>query len=133
MDLSIGRTARIVKPNPEEINDLPAINEIEDSIYSTKTISELNDGDRNVRLIGRVINIYDPNEFQRADGSKGTVRTIEIADGTGVIRASFWDEKSESPLNVGDTIKIENPRVNLRDDKIELSVGRNTNVTKANR
>ena len=131
MDLSIGRTARIVKPNPEEINDLPAINEIEDSIYSTKTISELNDGDRNVRLIGRVINIYDPNEFQRADGSKGTVRTIEIADGTGVIRASFWDEKSETPLNVGDTIKIENPRVNLRDDKIELSVGRNTNVTKA--
>ncbi len=131
MDLSIGRTARIVKPNPEEINDLPAINEIEDSIYSTKTISELNDGDRNVRLIGRVINIYDPNEFQRADGTKGTVRTIEIADGTGVIRASFWDEKSETPLNVGDTIKIENPRVNLRDDKIELSVGRNTNVTKA--
>ena len=131
MDLSIGRTARIVKPNPEEINDLPAINEIEDSIYSTKIISELNDGDRNVRLIGRVINIYDPNEFQRADGSKGTVRTIEIADGTGVIRASFWDEKSETPLNVGDTIKIENPRVNLRDDKIELSVGRNTNVTKA--
>ncbi len=131
MDLSIGRTARIVNPNTEEINDLPAINEIEDSIYSTKTISELNDGDRNVRLIGRVINIYDPNEFQRADGSKGTVRTIEIADGTGVIRASFWDEKSETPLNVGDTIKIENPRVNLRDDKIELSVGRNTNVTKA--
>ncbi|MDD3985635.1 MAG: OB-fold nucleic acid binding domain-containing protein, partial [Methanobacterium sp.] len=131
MDLSIGRTSRIIEPNTEEINNLPDINEIEDSLYSTKTISELNDGDRNIRLIGRIINIYDPNEFQRADGSKGIVRTIEIADGTGVIRTSFWDEKAEMPLNIGNTIKIENPRLNLRDDKIELSVGRNTNVANA--
>jgi len=131
MDLSIGRTSRIIEPNTEEINNLPDLNEIQDSIYSTKTISELNDGDRNVRLIGRIINIYDPNEFQRADGTKGIVRTIEIADGTGVIRTSFWDEKAEIPLNIGNTIKIENPRVNLRDDKIELSIGRNTNVANA--
>jgi replication factor A1 len=110
---------------------VPSINEIEDSIYASKNISELNEGDRNVRMVGRIINIYDPNEFQRGDGTKGVVRTVEIADGTGVIRASFWDEKAESPLNVGDAIKIENPRVNLRDDKIEISVGRNTSVSKA--
>lgn len=131
MDLSIGRTSRIIEPNTEEINNLPDLNEIQDSIYTTKTISELNDGDRNVRLIGRIINIYDPNEFQRADGTKGIVRTIEIADGTGIIRTSFWDEKAEIPLNIGNTIKIENPRVNLRDDKIELSIGRTTNVANA--
>ena len=131
MDLSIGRTARIVKPSSEEMMDVPSINEIEDSIYSSKNISELNEGDRNVRMVGRIINIYDPNEFQRGDGTKGVVRTVEIADGTGVIRASFWDEKAESPLNVGDAIKIENPRVNMRDDKIEISVGRNTSVSKA--
>ena len=131
MDLSIGRTARIVKPSSEEMMDIPSINEIEDSIYSSKNISELNEGDRNVRMVGRIINIYDPNEFQRGDGTKGVVRTVEIADGTGVIRASFWDEKAESPLNVGDAIKIENPRVNLRDDKIEISVGKNTSVSKA--
>jgi replication factor A1 len=82
-------------------------------------------------MVGRVINVYDPNEFQRSDGTKGVVRTVEIADGTGVIRASFWDEKSETPLNIGDAIKIENPRVNSRDDRIEISVGRNTSVTKA--
>ncbi len=131
MDLSIGRTSRIVKPSIEEMKDVPAINEIEDSIYSNKNISELNEGERNVRMVGRVINIYDPNEFQRGDGTPGVVRTVEIADGTGVIRASFWDEKTETPLNVGDAIKIENPRVNSRDDKIEISVGRNTNVIKA--
>ena len=131
MDLSIGRTARIVIPTSEEMQGIPDINEIEDAIYSNKTISELNEGESNVRMVGRVINIYDPNEFQRSDGTKGVVRTVEIADGTGVIRASFWDEKSESPLNVGDAIKIENPRVNSRDDRIEISVGRTTNVTKA--
>jgi replication factor A1 len=130
MDLSIGRTARIVKPSQEEMSDIPTINEIEDSIYSNKTISELNEGENNVRMVGRVINIYDPNEFQRSDGTKGVVRTVEIADGTGIIRSSFWDEKTETALNVGDAIKIENPRINLRDDKIEISVGRNTNVTK---
>ena len=131
MDLSIGRPARIVKPNSKEMNDIPDIKEIEDSIYSNKTISELNEGDNNIRMVGRVINIYDPNEFQRSDGNKGVVRTVEIADGTGVIRASFWDEKTETDLNVGNAIKIENPRVNSRDDKIEISVGRNTIVTPA--
>jgi replication factor A1 len=131
MDLSIGRPARIVEPSAEEMMDIPSINDIEDSLYSSKTISELNEGDNNVRMVGRVINIYDPNEFQRGDGTKGIVRTVEIADGTGVIRASFWDEKAESALSVGDAIKIENPRVNSREDKIEISVGRNTNVTTA--
>jgi replication factor A1 len=91
----------------------------------------LNEGENNVRMVGRVINIYDPNEFQRKDGTKGLVRTVEIADGTGVIRASFWDDKADTPLNVGDAIKIENPRINSREDKIEISVGRNTNVAKA--
>ncbi len=131
MDLSIGRTARIVEPSADEMTNIPSIDEIEDAIYSNKTISELNEGENNVRMVGRVINIYDPNEFQRKDGTKGVVRTVEIADGTGVIRASFWDEKTEIPLNVGDAIKIENPRINSREDKIEISVGRNTNLTKA--
>lgn len=131
MDLSIGRPARVVKPSSEEMKDIPDIKDIEDSIYSNKTISELNEGESNVRMVGRVINVYDPNEFQRSDGTKGVVRTVEIADGTGVIRASFWDEKTEMTLNVGDAIKIENPRVNSRDDKIEISVGRNTNISPA--
>ena len=131
MDLSIGRTARIVAPTPEEMNDIPSFNEIEESIYSNKTISELNEGESNVRLVGRVINIYDPNEFQRSDGTKGLVRTVEIADGTGVLRSSFWDDKAEMPLNIGETIKIENPSIKSREDNIEISVGRNTLIVKA--
>jgi len=131
MDLSIGRTARIVEPSPEEVETLPSMNEIEDSLYSTKTISQLNEGERNVRIVGRVVNLYDPNEFQRGDGSKGLVRTVEIADGTGVLRSSFWDDKAEMSMNTGDAIKIENPRISMRDDHLEISVGRNTLITKA--
>ena len=131
MDLSIGKTARIVKPSPDETKNLPSINEIEDSVYENKTISQLNEGERNIRIVGRVINIYDPNEFQRSDGTKGLVRTVEIADGTGVLRSSFWDDKAEMPLNIGETIKIENPSIKSREDNIEISVGRNTLIVKA--
>jgi replication factor A1 len=131
MDLSIGKTARIVQPSPEETENLPSINEIEDSVYKNKTISQLNEGERNIRIVGRVINLYDANEFQRSDGNKGLVRTVEIADGTGVLRSSFWDDKAEMPLNIGETIKIENPSINTREDNLEISVGRNTMVTKA--
>ena len=131
MDLSIGKTARIVKPSPDETKNLPSLNEIEDSLYENKTISQLNEGERNIRILGRVINIYDPNEFQRSDGTKGLVRTVEIADGTGLLRSSFWDDKAEMPLNIGETIKIENPSIKSREDNIEISVGRNTLIVKA--
>ena len=93
-------------------------------------VDELEEGDQNIRLFGRILNVYDPNQFQRSDGTQGIVRTVEIADGTGTVRASFWDEKANLPMNAGDTIKIENPRVNYRDGNIEISISRNTVVTK---
>jgi len=131
MDLSIGKTARIVEPSPKETENLPNIEDIKESLYSTKTISQLNEGELNTRIVGRIVNLYDPNEFQRSDGTNGVVRTVEIADGTGVLRSSFWDDKAEISLNTGDTIKIENPRINSRDDNLEISVGKNTIITKA--
>ena len=130
MELSIGKTARIVEPTPEETKDIPSLAEIENRIYTTKKIDELTEGDRNVRLVGRIINVYDPNKFQRSDGTTGLVRTIEIGDSTGVIRSSFWDNKAELPLKEGDPVKIENPQVKMRDNRLEISIGRNTPITK---
>ncbi|MCE7697419.1 MAG: OB-fold nucleic acid binding domain-containing protein, partial [Methanobacterium paludis] len=130
MELSIGKTARIMEPTPEESKDIPSLAEIENRIYITKKIDELTEGDRNVRLIGMIINVYDPNKFQRNDGTTGMVRTIEIGDSTGVIRSSFWDDKAETPLKEGDPVKIENPQVKMRDNRLEISIGRNTLITK---
>jgi replication factor A1 len=130
MELSIGKTSRISEPTPEEIKDIPSLTEIENRIYTTKKIDELTESDRNVRLIGRIINVYDPNKFQRNDGTTGLVRTIEIGDSTGVIRSSLWDDKAEVPLKEGDPVKIENPQVKMRENRVEISIGRSTLVTK---
>ncbi|MBC7119599.1 MAG: replication protein A, partial [Methanobacteriaceae archaeon] len=66
-------------------------------------------------------------EFQRED-SVGIVRSMELADDTGVIRVTLWDEKAETPLNIGDAVKIENPRVRYRNENLELSLGRNSQI-----
>jgi replication factor A1 len=131
VDLSLGKTARIMDPHPEDLKDLPSFEELEDIIYTTKKVDELEEDDRNVRVIGRIIDLYDPNEFQRNDGSMGIVRSMEIGDDTGAIRTSLWDEKAQVPLTIGDAIRLENPRVTFRNDHLELSVGRNTQLTPA--
>ncbi len=130
VELSVGKTARVLKPNEEELKTLPSLSEIEKSIYQNKTIEELKEGDRDIRLIGRIVALDDPNEFVRSDGTPGVVRSIEIGDETGVVRASLWDDKANTPLNEGEVIKIENPRVVLRNDQIEISLSRNTPLIK---
>ncbi len=131
IELSVGKTARLIKPNEEELKNLPSLSEIEKSIYQNKNVEELKEGDRDVRLIGRIVALDEPNEFVRNDGKPGVVRSIEIGDHTGVVRASLWDEKAKIPLNEGDVIKIENPRVVLRNDYVELSLSKNTPLIKA--
>ncbi|MDP3484929.1 MAG: OB-fold nucleic acid binding domain-containing protein [Methanobacteriaceae archaeon] len=131
VDLSVGKTARVMNPLPEDLEGLPSLEELEEMIYTTKKVDDLEEDDRNVRVIARVIDLYDPNEFQRSDGSPGIVRSMEIADDTGAIRASLWDEKAEIPITIGDAMRIENPRVTFRNDNLELSIGRNTQMVKA--
>jgi replication factor A1 len=55
---------------------------------------------------------------------------VEIADDTGVVRASLWDDQANTPSNEGDAVKIGNPRVTLRNDQVEISAGRTTQITK---
>jgi len=130
VELSIGKTARVLEPTDEEVEKIPPIAELEEMIYTTKKIHQLEEDERNTRVLARIIDLYEPNEFQRDDGSIGKVRSAEIADDSGVIRVSLWDDMAEVPLNIGDAIKIENPRINFRNDNLELSVGRTSNLTK---
>lgn len=130
VELNVGKTARIIQLNEENIGDLPSFEELEDMIYVYKKIEDLDEDDRNIKLIARITDLQEPTEFQRQDGSPGFVRNMEVADGTGIIRASLWDEKSNIPYKEGDGIKIENPRVTFRNEHLELSIGNNTNILK---
>ncbi|WP_455240300.1 OB-fold nucleic acid binding domain-containing protein [Methanothermobacter tenebrarum] len=127
IELSVGKTARIMKPLPEDVNELPSMEELEDVIYTTKKIDEIEEDDRRIKIVGRVIDLYEPREFQREDGV-GIFRSMELADDTGVIRVTLWDEKADTPLNIGDAVKIENPRVRYRNENLELSLGRDSQI-----
>ncbi len=130
IELSVGKPARLLKPNAAEIENLPSVNEIEDSLYENKNINELKEGDRNVRLIGRILSLSEPNKFTKNDGTSGIVRSAELGDQTGIIRLSLWDEKAENLLNEGDAVKIENPRVVSRNERTELSISKSTSIIK---
>lgn len=131
VELSVGRTSRIMKPTTQEMEGIPSLKELESMIYQSKKIAELAEGDRDVSIIGRILSMDEPTQFTRSDGSKGIVRSVEIADNSGVVRASLWDDMASAQFNEGEAIKIENPRVNLRNDRIEISAGKTTLITKA--
>jgi len=132
VELSIGKTVRVILMN-DDSQSLPSLPELEKEMYKPIKIGDLEDVSSEkdeVGVIGRVINLYDINEFQRPNGTIGMVRSVELADETGTVRASFWDEKAEMGLNMGDAIWIKNARPGFRNNSVELSVGRATIVIK---
>jgi replication factor A1 len=100
-------------------------------IYKFKKIDDLEEDDSNIRVVARIVDIQDSNEFQKQDGSPGLVRNIEIADDTGIIRTTLWNEQAEISYEVGEGLKIENPRIAFRNDHLELSISNSTKIVKA--
>ncbi|MGZ7208954.1 MAG: OB-fold nucleic acid binding domain-containing protein, partial [Methanobacterium sp.] len=131
VELSIGKPVRIIKMSEDDAQNLPSLDEMEEEMYKPIKIGELKNiksEKDEVGVMGRILNLNDINEFQRTNGTMGMVRSIEIADDTGIVRASLWDEKAEMGLNKGDAIWIKNARPKFRNDNVELSVGRATIV-----
>ena len=124
VELNIGKTSRVIQLKEDEVGDLPSFSELEEMLYDTKKIDELDEDDTKIRLIARILDIQDTVEFQRTDGTSGKVRSIDLADETGSIKASLWDDQTKlEGFNVGDAIKIDNPKVTFREDRLELSIG----------
>lgn len=49
-------------------------------------------GMNSVDVVGRVLRVFPPRDFDRKDGSKGRVCSIILLDDTGSIRTVFWDK-----------------------------------------
>ncbi|MBC7117342.1 MAG: replication protein A [Methanobacteriaceae archaeon] len=116
--------------NPEEDTGLiKVLKEYREHLKPAKisSILEMEDEGEEVDVVGRILSLRDPREFQREDGV-GIFRSMELADDTGVIRVTLWDEKADTPLNIGDAVKIENPRVRYRNENLELSLGRDSQI-----
>ena len=71
-------------------------------------IKDLLPGMRNADVLGRVTQIYESRDFQRADGTSGKVGSFLVGDDTGVVRIVCWGNQAGilKQLTAGLPIKI---------------------------
>ncbi|MBE6494389.1 MAG: replication protein A [Methanosphaera stadtmanae] len=131
MELSVGRSSRITKPTPEEEASLPSYQDLERTRYNERTISQLEESEQNVKLKVRVTNINEINTFTRNDGREGRVRAIYVADKTGEIQVSLWDDNTELDITDGAAIVIENPSISTQGERLRLSISNSSTIRKA--
>ena len=131
VDLNIGGGSRLIKLSEEQASALfiPELATLEKALYDYKKISDVDEDEEDIILIGRVIELYDLREFERDNGDKGFVRNIEIADDTGTIKVVLWNDDAKKDLELGMPIKLQNPRISLdMDNRLEATVGRTTTL-----
>lgn len=58
-------------------------------------ISGITPSSANVKFIAKVMSVFPAKEFNRNDGTVGRVANIMVADETGSIRLTLWDEKAD--------------------------------------
>jgi len=88
-------------------------------------IKNLVSGLTDVTIIGRVIHISSSQRFTRADGTEGAARRLVMADKSGVLKITLWDEKAESEdIKIGHVVKFSHGYVREGlDGKVELNLG----------
>ncbi|WP_405273970.1 OB-fold nucleic acid binding domain-containing protein [Methanobrevibacter sp.] len=131
VDLNIGNNSRVIKLSEEQASAMfiPELSTLEKTIYNPKKIEDLDEDEEDTIIIGRIIEIYDIRKFDRDTGDTGHVRNIEIADDTGAIRVALWDNDALKERNIGDGIKLQNPRLALNmDNRLEANVSRATTI-----
>ena len=95
----------------------------------TIALSELKEEMRNIVLVGKVLQIYDPREFFRKDGSIGKVGSFLFGDGSQKIKIILWDDKVDIVNNeffrVGELIRIIGCYCKKgRNNKLEVHLGK---------
>ncbi|MDO5823530.1 OB-fold nucleic acid binding domain-containing protein [Methanobrevibacter sp.] len=131
VDLNIGSGARLIRLSEEQASAMfiPELSSLEKALYDYKKISDIDEDDQDIIVIGRVIELSEIHEFERDNGDSGFVRNIEIADETGSLRVVLWDADAKREFEMGQPIKLQNPRFDLdNDSRIEAIVNRNTAI-----
>ena len=131
VDLSVGTSSRVIKLSEEQASNMfiPELSTLEKAIYNYMKIDDVDEDEEDVILIGRVIEYPPTREFDRDNGDKGYVRNIEIADDTGSIRVVLWDQDALKERELGEPIKLQNPRISANmDNRLEATVSRATTI-----
>ncbi|MCQ1536766.1 replication factor A [Methanosarcina sp. KYL-1] len=84
---------------------------------------EMND----INVSGRVLDISEVRTFEKKDGSPGRVGNLLLGDGTGKIRVTLWDEKTDflDETDFDETVEILHAyaRENAFSQQVELNLG----------
>ncbi len=115
-------SARILENHPEHIADL--------HVQPIK-ISQVKANMRDVDVLAKILKIMQPVAVKRASGEMTRVRHLILADDTGSIQASLWDDKADLDLKEGEIVLIEDATSRERMGDISISVGK-TGVISAN-
>jgi len=87
-------------------------------------INELRDGMKRIDVMAKVTDKSDPREVKsRFKDQTFKVATATIADETGMIKLTLWNEQIDK-VNVNDTVKIQNGYVTSFRGEIQLNIGR---------
>ncbi len=62
---------------------------------SSQKIVDIKSDSGNVNLIAKVLSVFPIREFTRGDGTFGKVGNLLVADETGSIRITLWDDKAD--------------------------------------
>jgi replication factor A1 len=131
MELSVGKSSRITIPEEDEIENLPSYETLEQDRYNDRTVSQLEENEQNVKLRVRALTIGQVNTFSRSDGREGKVRAVYVADETGEVQVSLWDDDTNLDFTDGAALIIENPTIQSQNNRIRLSISGGSNLRKA--
>ena len=72
-------------------------------------IADIQEGMTNIDLLGKVTRLSEVKQFtKRTTGESGRVMSVVLADESGSVRVSLWDEQTEvgSALSIGDAVRL---------------------------
>ena len=102
------------------------------SLTKGVSISNLVSGLGDVTIVGRLLHVNSPRTFTRSDGEEGKMRSLYIADKTGVLRVVLWGEKADligSSEMIGKIIRFSHGYVRRGyDGRLELNIGSRGNI-----
>ena len=92
-----------------------------------KHISELRNRMKGITLNARIVEIPPRKIVNTRYGFTASVSNILLADKTGTIRLSLWNNQSDN-LAVGDTVNIEKASVTMQNGELQLRIRRNKTI-----
>jgi replication factor A1 len=107
IELHASKSSRIERDIKEEIEAVTTDRLVSTEPLGKKQVSELSTEMRDVDIEGRVARIFPVTTFEKGE-RKGQVQNIILADESGTVRVTFWNEDVDKikTLQEGDVIRV---------------------------